>query len=153
MVDNLPTGLDEPKNTVLYIDKPLKEYNLIHEISWVNRLNHKKKFGLLIDYRVILKELETTIEDYQKLAYRTHGGFDIDDLVGLYGQMSTEYKRLPKMYKNFWAIFVSVKNKNDIEQLRQVLEPRTEEKDGEMVDVHLKVREDFMKHSLNLLAA
>ncbi|AOF01645.1 DEAD/DEAH box helicase [Serratia surfactantfaciens] len=143
VVDKLLTGFDEPKNAVLYIDKPLKGHNLIQAIARVNRLHPKKKFGLLIDYRGILKELDTTIEDYQKLASRTQGGFDIDDLVGLYGQMSTEYKRLPQLYKNLWAIFVSVKNKNDIEQLRQVLVPRTEEKYGEMVDVHLKVREDF----------
>jgi len=143
VVDKLLTGFDEPKNAVLYIDKPLKGHNLIQAIARVNRLHPKKKFGLLIDYRGILKELDTTIEDYQKLASRTQGGFDIDDLVGLYGQMSTEYKRLPQLYKNLWAIFAGVKNKNDIEQLRQVLVPRTEEKYDEMVDVHLKVREDF----------
>lgn len=143
VVDKLLTGFDEPQNAVLYIDKPLKGHNLIQAIARVNRLHPKKKFGLLIDYRGILKELDTTIEDYQKLASRTQGGFDIDDLVGLYGQMSTEYKRLPQLYKNLWAIFAGVKNKNDIEQLRQVLVPRTEEKYGEMVDVHLKVREDF----------
>ncbi|QLJ63880.1 type I restriction endonuclease subunit R [Serratia marcescens] len=143
VVDKLLTGFDEPKNAVLYIDKPLKGHNLIQAIARVNRLHPKKKFGLLIDYRGILKELDTTIEDYQKLASRTQGGFDIGDLVGLYGQMSTEYKRLPQLYKNLWAIFAGVKNKNDIEQLRQVLVPRTEEKYGEMVDVHLKVREDF----------
>ncbi|WP_367376690.1 type I restriction endonuclease subunit R [Hafnia alvei] len=143
VVDKLLTGFDESKNAVLYIDKPLKGHNLIQAIARVNRLHPKKKFGLLIDYRGILKELDTTIEDYQKLASRTQGGFDIDDLVGLYGQMSTEYKRLPQLYKNLWAIFAGVKNKNDIEQLRQVLVPRMEEKYGEMVDVHLKVREDF----------
>ncbi len=143
VVDKLLTGFDEPKNAVLYIDKPLKGHNLIQAIARVNRLHPKKKFGLLIDYRGILKDLDTTIEDYKKLASRTQGGFDIDDLVGLYGQMSTEYKRLPQLYKNLWAIFAGVKNKNDIEQLRQILVPRTEEKYGEMVDVHLKVREDF----------
>ena len=57
--------------------------------------------------------------------------------------MSTEYKRLPQLYKQLWAIFDGVKNKNDIEQLRQVLVPKIEERGGEMVDVHLKVREDF----------
>ncbi|WP_224556528.1 type I restriction endonuclease subunit R [Pectobacterium versatile] len=143
VVDKLLTGFDEPKNTVLYIDKPLKGHNLIQAIARVNRLHPKKKFGLLIDYRGILSELDTTIKDYQKLASRTQGGYDINDLVGLYDQMSTEYKRLPQLYKNLWAIFAGVKNKNDIEQLRQVLIPRIEEQNGELVDIHLKVREDF----------
>ncbi|MCJ7924691.1 MAG: type I restriction endonuclease subunit R [Pantoea vagans] len=143
VVDKLLTGFDEPKNAVLYIDKQLKGHNLIQAIARVNRLHPKKKFGLLIDYRGILKELDTTIKKYQKLASRTQGGYEIDDLAGLYNQMSTEYKRLPQLYKNLWAIFDGVKNRQDTEQLRQVLVPRIEEKNGELVDVHLKIREDF----------
>ncbi|WP_342344202.1 type I restriction endonuclease subunit R [Aeromonas allosaccharophila] len=143
VVDKLLTGFDEPKNTVLYIDKPLKEHNLIQAIARVNRLHPKKKFGLLIDYRGILSELDTTIGKYQDLASRTQGGYDVDDLKGLYNQMGTEYKRLPQLYQTLWNIFAGVKNKQDIEQLRQVLVPRMEDLDGELVDVNLKVREDF----------
>ncbi|WP_461605907.1 type I restriction enzyme subunit R domain-containing protein, partial [Aeromonas allosaccharophila] len=74
---------------VLYIDKPLKEHNLIQAIARVNRLHPKKQFGLLIDYRGILSELDTTIGKYQDLASRTQGGYDVDDLKGLYNQMGT----------------------------------------------------------------
>lgn len=109
VVDKLLTGFDEPKNAVLYIDKPLKEHNLIQAIARVNRLHDKKKLGLLIDYRGILAELDTTIGKYQDLASRTQGGYDIDDISGLYNPMSTEYKRLPQLYKNLWAIFKDVK--------------------------------------------
>lgn len=143
VVDKLLTGFDEPKNAVLYIDKPLKEHNLIQAIARVNRLHPLKKFGLLIDYRGILKELDTTIAKYQDLAARTQGGYDINDIDGLYHPMSSEYKRLPRLYKQLWAIFDGVKNKHDIEQLRQVLVPKVEERDGQLVDVHLKVRDDF----------
>lgn len=143
VVDKLLTGFDEPQNAVLYIDKPLKEHNLIQAIARVNRLHEKKRFGLLIDYRGILAELDTTIAKYQNLASKTQQGFDIDDLVGLYSQMSTEYKRLPRLYKKLWGIFEGVKNTKDIEQLRQVLVPRMKEVDGELVDVNLKIREDF----------
>ncbi|MFL1489186.1 type I restriction endonuclease subunit R [Acinetobacter baumannii] len=143
VVDKLLTGFDEPQNTVLYIDKNLKEHNLIQAIARVNRLHPKKKFGLLIDYRGILKELDTTILKYQNLAAHIQGGYDINDIAGLYTQMSTEYKRLPRLYKALWAIFENVKNKNDIEQLRQVLVPHIEERNGELVDVHLKIRDDF----------
>lgn len=143
VVDKLLTGFDEPKNTVLYIDKPLKEHNLIQAIARVNRLHPKKKFGLLIDYRGILAELDTAIAKYQDLANRTQGGFDINDIEGLYSQMSTEYKKLPGLYDALWAIFKGVKNKGDFEQLRQVLVPKMQEVDGQMVDVNLKVRDDF----------
>lgn len=143
VVDKLLTGFDEPKNTVLYIDKPLKEHNLIQAIARVNRLHPSKKFGLLIDYRGILAELDTTIQKYQDLASRTQGGYDINDIEGLYNAMSSEYRRLPSLYKALWAIFEGVKNKSDIEQLRQVLVPKMQDRDGELVDVNLKVREDF----------
>lgn len=143
VVDKLLTGFDEPQNSVLYIDKPLKEHNLIQAIARVNRLHPKKKFGLLIDYRGILAELDTTIAKYQDLANRTQGGFDINDIEGLYNQMSTEYKKLPGLYKSLWDIFKVVSNKGDIEQLRQVLVPKIQEINGQFVDVNLKVREDF----------
>ena len=143
VVDKLLTGFDEPKNTVLYIDKPLKEHNLIQAIARVNRLHSKKQFGYLIDYRGILKELDTTIEKYQDLAERTQGGFDIDDLKGLYNRMDTEYKKLPGLHSDLWAIFDGVKNKHDGPALRQALAPKVQDVDGKLVDTNLKKRDDF----------
>ncbi|HFI9804306.1 TPA: type I restriction endonuclease subunit R [Vibrio parahaemolyticus] len=143
VVDKLLTGFDEPKNTVLYIDKPLKQHNLIQAIARVNRLHQKKEFGYLIDYRGILKELDATIADYQDLAERTQGGFDIDDLKGLYSRMDTEYKKLPGLYSELWTIFAEVPNKQDGPALRQVLAPKIDTIDGQLTDTNLKKREDF----------
>ncbi|WP_420331581.1 type I restriction endonuclease subunit R [Pseudoalteromonas shioyasakiensis] len=143
VVDKLLTGFDEPKNTVLYIDKPLKEHNLIQAIARVNRLHSKKQFGYLIDYRGILKELDTTIEKYQDLAERTQGGFDINDLKGLYNRMDTEYKKLPGLHSDLWAIFDRVKNKLDPASLSQILAPKIQDIDGSLLDTNLKKREDF----------
>lgn len=143
VVDKLLTGFDEPKNTVLYIDKPLKQHNLIQAIARVNRLHEKKRFGYLIDYRGILKELDITIEKYQDLAERTQGGFDIEDLKGMYNSMDTEYKQLPRLHNELWVIFSSVKNKQDGQALRQVLAPKMQEVDGRVVDTKLKERDDF----------
>ena len=143
VVDKLLTGFDEPRNTVLYIDKPLKEHNIIQAIARVNRLHPQKRFGLLIDDRGILKELDTAIAEYQDLASRTQAGYDIDDLAGLYHSMDTEYKRLPGLYDALWAIFAGVQNTADIEQMRQVLIPKLQEVDGELVDTNQKIRDDF----------
>jgi type I restriction enzyme R subunit len=140
VVDKLLTGFDEPKNTVLYIDKPLKEHNLIQAIARVNRLHSKKQFGYLIDYRGILKELDTTIEKYQDLAERTQSGFDIDDLKGLYNRMDTEYKKLPRLHSDLWTIFEGVNNKQDGPALRQALAPKV---DSNLIDINLKKRDDF----------
>jgi len=144
VVDKLLTGFDEPRNAVLYIDKPLKQHNLIQAIARVNRLHEQKKFGLLIDYRGILKELDTAITEYQNLADRTQGGFDVDDINGLYSDVSTEYKRLPILHSTLLAVFAGVKNRSDFEQYRQVLIPQVEAvADGSTFDKRQKVREDF----------
>lgn len=143
VVDKLLTGFDEPKNAVLYIDKPLKEHNLIQAIARVNRLHKNKSFGYLIDYRGILKELDTTIEKYQDLAERTQNGFDIDDLKGLYNRMDTEYKKLPHLHSEVWSYFDKVKNKLDAIALAHVLAPKIEDLNGTLTDLNLKKRDDF----------
>jgi type I restriction enzyme R subunit len=144
VVDKLLTGFDEPRNTVLYIDKPLKEHNLIQAIARVNRLHEEKQYGLLIDYRGILEELDSAIEKFQDLASRTQGGYDIDDIEGLYHQMSAEYKQLPRLHDRLWSIFAGVKNRRDLEQFRQILIPDyQQDSDGNSYDARQKVREDF----------
>ena len=144
VVDRLLTGFDEPRNTVLYIDKPLKEHNLIQAIARVNRLHEAKRYGVLVDYRGILKELDTAVRAYQDLEARTQGGYELADIEGLYHQISTEYKRLPGLHEALWAIFTDVKNRQDLEQYRQVLMPRyAEDEDGQTYDARQKVRDDF----------
>jgi type I restriction enzyme R subunit len=144
VVDKLLTGFDEPRNAVLYIDKPLKQHNLIQAIARVNRLHEQKKFGLLIDYRGILAELDAALTEYQDLADRTQGGFDIDDIDSLYANVSTEYKRLPALHDALWTVFSDVRNRSDIERYRQVLVPRyADDETGHPVDAHQNVREDF----------
>jgi type I restriction enzyme R subunit len=144
VVDKLLTGFDEPRNTVLYIDKPLKGHNLIQAVARVNRLHDAKRYGVLVDYRGILKELDTAIRAYQDLETRTQGGFDVSDLEGLYRQFSTEYKRLPALHDALWSFFSSVTNKLDREQYRQLLSPKfVKGADGEDHDERQKLRDDF----------
>jgi type I restriction enzyme R subunit len=144
VVDKLLTGFDEPRNAVLYIDKKLEQHNLIQAIARVNRLHEQKKFGLLIDYRGILRELDTAVSEYQDLAERTQGGFDVDDIDGLFADVSTEYKRLPALHDALWSLFAGVGNRADIEQYRQLLVPRFEnDETGLPIDISQKVREDF----------
>lgn len=144
VVDKLLTGFDEPRNAVLYIDKHLKSHNLLQAIARVNRLHEAKQFGYLIDYRGILAELDTSIQDYQDLAQETQQGYDVDDLAGTFSNVSTEYKRLPGLHDALWAIFSEVENKKDIEQFRRVLVPRVAaDETGHSFDQTQKVREDF----------
>ncbi|QEK90315.1 type I restriction endonuclease subunit R [Achromobacter insolitus] len=144
VVDRLLTGFDEPRNAVLYIDKPLKEHSLIQAVARVNRLHEAKRYGLLVDYRGILKELDIAVRAYQDLEARTQGGYELADIEGLYQQISTEYKQLPALHQALWAIFSDIQNPDDIEAFRQVLMPRyAEDEDGHTYDTRQKVRDDF----------
>ncbi|MDQ2641883.1 MAG: type I restriction endonuclease subunit R, partial [Pseudomonadota bacterium] len=144
VVDKLLTGFDEPRNGVLYIDKPLEGHNLIQAIARVNRLHDAKRYGVLVDYRGILPKLDTAIRAYQDLEARMQGGFDVADLEGLYRAFDTEYKRLPALNDRLWSFFRTVANRKDTEQYRQVLSPRfVTDADGNEHDERLKLREDF----------
>ena len=144
VVDKLLTGFDEPRNAVLYIDKQLKGHNLIQAIARVNRLHPQKRFGYLIDYRGILKELDTAIRDYQDYEHQTQGGFAIEDIDGLYSNVDTEYKKLPALHDRLWGFFSHIENRLDQEPYRQVFMPKYEtDEDGVEVDRHQALREDF----------
>lgn len=144
VVDKLLTGFDEERNAVLYIDKHLKGHNLLQAIARVNRLHEAKKHGVLVDYRGILAELDTSIREYQDLAEETQAGYDLADLAGTISNVSTEYKRLPALHDAVWAIFSNVVNRADREQYRRVLIPVFEDGEGGIAhDRNQKVREDF----------
>lgn len=144
VVDKLLTGFDEPRNAVLYIDKQLKGHNLIQAIARVNRLHPQKPFGYLIDYRGILKELDTAIQDYQDFENQTQGGFAIEDIDGLYANVDTEYKKLPALHDKLLSFFGHIENRLDPEPYRQVFMPKYEsDPDGEEVDTRQAIREDF----------
>ena len=81
---------------------------------------------VLVDYRGILKELDTAVRAYQDLEQRTQGGFEVTDLQGLYHSFSTKYKRLSGLHDRLWSFFSEVVNRTDIEQYRRVVAPKLE---------------------------
>ena len=120
--------------------RALKGHNLLQAIARVNRLHEAKQFGYLIDYRGILAELDTSIQDYADLASQTQAGYEIDDLAGTVTNVSVEYKRLPGLHDALWAIFSGVQNKQDVEQFRRILVPKTaDDGAGHSIDANQKV--------------
>jgi type I restriction enzyme, R subunit len=117
VVDKLLTGFDEPRNTVLYIDKNLKEHGLLQAIARVNRLFEGKDFGYIIDYRGVLGELNEAMDTYGALEE-----YDREDINGTFTDVSAEIKRLPQIHSDLWAIFRTVTNQDDREALERFLE-------------------------------
>ena len=144
VVDRLLTGFDAPRNTVLYLDKPLEAHHLIQAIARVNRLYEGKPYGVLVDYRGMLEQLESAMDADQDPEARTQSGYALADIEGLFHHFSTEYKRLPGLHHALWDIFAGVRNGHDCEQLRQVLMPKhAEDEEGQAHDTRQSVREDF----------
>ena len=75
----LLTGFDAPICQVLYIDKELKEHALLQAIARTNRLCEGKDYGLIVDYRGLIEELDTAMDMYSGAGLEK---FDSGDLKG-----------------------------------------------------------------------
>lgn len=120
VIDKLLTGFDAPKNTILYIDKRLKEHNILQAIARVNRLYDGKENGFIIDYRGIFGQLNDAIELYKALEKE---GFDQEDVIGTVTNVLDEIKKLPSYHADVWDLFKEVENKKDTESMQLHLEP------------------------------
>ncbi|NOT78912.1 MAG: type I restriction endonuclease subunit R [Bacteriovoracaceae bacterium] len=120
VVDKLLTGFDAPKNSVLYVDKRLKDHNILQAIARVNRVFEGKPHGLIIDYRGIFGELNEAIDTYAALE---NEGFEREDIEGTLVNVEIEIKALAERHTNVWEMFKEVKNKGDTEALQRHLEP------------------------------
>ncbi|WP_339907173.1 type I restriction endonuclease subunit R [Symmachiella dynata] len=117
-VDKLLTGFDAPCNTVLYIDKRLRDHNILQAIARVNRLFDGKDFGLVVDYRGIFGALDEAVKKYDAL-----GGFEEEDLEGTFTPIDEEVAKLKERHTNVWAVFSGVQNRQDMEAMQQHLRP------------------------------
>ena len=66
VVDMWLTGFDVPFLDSIYIDKPIKQHNLIQTISRVNRKFEGKNKGLVVDYVGIKKQMNLALAKYSK---------------------------------------------------------------------------------------
>lgn len=119
VVDKLLTGFDAPRATILYIDKPMKDHTLLQAIARVNRLYEGKDFGLIVDYRGLIAELDSAMKTYSGAGLENFDGKDLEralvDVISTLG-------KLRESYSNVVAIFKAVKNKSDKEEYELILE-------------------------------
>jgi len=119
VVDKLLTGFDAPRATILYVDKPMKDHNLLQAIARVNRLYEGKDFGLIVDYRGLIEELDSAMKTYSGAGLEN---FEAKDLEGALVDVISTVGRLRECYSNLVAIFKGIKNKIDKEEYEVILE-------------------------------
>lgn len=118
VVDKLLTGFDAPRAAILYIDKEMKEHTLLQAIARVNRLYEGKDYGYIIDYRGLIKKLDDAMDMYSGSGLENFEGKDlkgaIHDVIVIIGSLRQYYSELV-------SFFISIKNKEDIEEFEVFL--------------------------------
>lgn len=114
--NKLLTGFDAPRNTALYLDRPLKDHGLLQAIARVNRKFPGKDFGYVMDYRGVLEELDTALRNYTG-----EDAFDSPELMHTVRNIAEEIDKLPEHHQALLSVFAAVKNRGDLEEYVDVL--------------------------------
>ena len=99
VVSKLLTGFDAPYNTVLYVDKNLREENLLQAIARVNRRAEGKDYGYVIDYRGMLPDLQ------EALASQQDDEEDAEDVRAAVTASAEELAQLPQVHAHVMGYF------------------------------------------------
>jgi type I restriction enzyme R subunit len=121
VVDKLLTGFDAPRNTVLYLARPLREHSLLQAIARVNRVFDDddaptKPFGYIIDYSGVLQDLGEALTANDALR-----GFDEADVNKAVASIADEARTLPEKHAALLDVFAGVSNRFDEEAYARVL--------------------------------
>ena len=114
----LLTGFDAPICQVLYIDKELKEHGLLQAIARTNRLHDGKEYGLIVDYRGLIQELDAAMDMYSGAGLEN---FESGDLRGVVIDVLEALGQLRTAYTNLIDIFTDIKNLDDTEAVEVAL--------------------------------
>lgn len=97
--DMLLTGFDAPIEQVMYIDKRLKEHNLLQAIARVNRVAKGKQRGFIVDYIGLANHLTEALSIYT--------GEDAEDLLKGLKNVSTELPILEERFRRLVQHFTA----------------------------------------------
>jgi type I restriction enzyme R subunit len=95
--DMLLTGFDAPVEQVMYIDKKLKEHNLLQTIARVNRTYKDKTVGYVVDYIGLTENL--------KEALTLYAGDDRDDILASFKDIASEIPVLQSRFRQLIQLF------------------------------------------------
>lgn len=93
--DKLLTGFDAPIEQVMYLDKPLREHNLLQAIARTNRrYDENKTYGLIVDYFGVSRFLDEALEI-----------FSSSDVKGALHAIEEELPRLEQRHRSVMRFF------------------------------------------------
>jgi type I restriction enzyme R subunit len=113
VTDMLITGFDAPNLWTMYLDKPLKEHRVLQAIARTNRPFLNKKFGLIVDYIGVLKDLEMAFEEFEAR--------DAKDFRVVIRRLDKEKEEFKELLMKALRIFKNVKREDTHESLESAL--------------------------------
>lgn len=151
--DMLLTGFDAPIEQVMYIDKKLREHNLLQAIARVNRVARNKHRGFIVDYCGLANHLTLALSIYAKEEARDiQEGFK--DVLSELPILDERYQRMLQHFQGLGVEDIEAFVNDDLDNIEeqvQVLHAAV----GALADV--KKRADFEVYlkkfleSLNLI--
>lgn len=110
--DMLLTGFDAPIEQVMYIDKKLKEHNLLQTIARVNRTYPGKTVGYVVDYIGLTENLKEALSLYS--------GKDQKDILDTFKSVESEMPVLQSRYRQLIQLFED----KDISQIESLVQQK-----------------------------
>lgn len=122
----LLAGFDAPLAQVMYIDKDLKEHVLLQAIARVNRIADGKEYGLIVDYKGLLGDLDKALVMYSDAGLDK---FDLADIDGAVIDVINVVASLRGAYSHLCDQFRNIGDKKDTEAIEVSLADEKERED------------------------
>jgi type I restriction enzyme R subunit len=98
--DKLLTGFDAPIAQVMYLDKNIREHDLLQAIARVNRTKGTKSHGILVDYYGVSNHLKDALK-----IWGTEDEEDIQELLKYFHDINKEIPVLEARYNRMIQLF------------------------------------------------
>lgn len=102
--DKLLTGFDAPIAQVMYLDKNIREHDLLQAIARVNRTKGTKKHGIIVDYYGVSNHLKDALN-----IWGAEDEEDIKELLAYFRDINKEVPVLEARYNRMVQLFTDRK--------------------------------------------
>ncbi|MCL6272196.1 type I restriction endonuclease [Sansalvadorimonas sp. 2012CJ34-2] len=138
--DMLLTGFDAPIEQVMYIDKKLREHNLLQTIARVNRTCKEKTRGYIVDYIGLTENLKEALSLY--------AGDDQDDILDSLRDIESEIPVLESRYRRLLQLF----QEGGVSQIEALVSQKLSDEDHYQVQLKaIELLEDIrLRDSFNV---
>ncbi len=120
--DKLLTGFDAPVAQVMYLDKNIREHDLLQAIARVNRTKKNKKHGILVDYFGVSNHLKDALN-----IWGAEDEEDIKELLAYFKDIDQEIPVLEARYNRMIQLFTDKGIKDFKKFAEQTMKDKAEE--------------------------